>query len=211
LKAPLRGIASLATWSEEDVGPKLSDESRQHLTLLRSRVDRMAGLIDGLLQYSRAGRVRNRVEEVNVGDLLKDVVDMLSPPAKAAIEIGPEMPIVQTERLPLEQVFTNLIGNALKHSGREDTRVRVTVDDGGDFYTFTVADNGCGIAPQFHTKIWEIFQTLQPRDKLEGAGIGLALVKKNVEARGGVVSVDSDESRGAAFHFSWPKYLVEEA
>lgn len=206
LKAPLRGIASLATWIQEDVGPKLTDESRQHLGLLHSRIVRMEALIDGLLQYSRAGRVRGRVEEVKVGDLVKEVVDLFNPPAEATIEIAPDLPTLHTERLPLQQVFSNLIGNALKHAGRVDTVVRIGVEDAGAFYEFSVTDNGQGIPPAFHGKVWEIFQTLQPRDKVEGAGIGLALVKKTVESRGGAVSLDSDESRGAQFRFSWPKH-----
>jgi signal transduction histidine kinase len=107
-------------------------------------------------------------------------------------------------------VFLNLMGNALKHSGRSDTRVRVAVSDEGDFYRFSVADNGPGIPRQFHTKIWEIFQTLQPRDKVEGAGIGLALVRKNVESRGGRAWLESEESHGSEFHFLWPKHLDEE-
>jgi light-regulated signal transduction histidine kinase (bacteriophytochrome) len=210
LKAPLRGIASLATWIEEDLGPKLGSESRQHLTLLRSRVHRMEALIDGLLQYSRAGRVRNRIEIVPVADLLNEVVEMLNPPAEASIEIGPGMPTIETERVPLQQVFLNLIGNALKHSGRTDTHVRVQVKDEGDFYEFAIQDNGPGIPRSFHSKIWDIFQTLQPRDKVEGAGIGLALVKKNVESRGGKVWLESEEPGGAIFSFLWPKHMEEE-
>ena len=210
LKAPLRGIASLATWIEEDLGPKLGPESRQHLALLRSRVHRMSALIDGLLEYSRAGRLRNRIERVCVDDLLKDVVEMLSVPAEASVDIGPGMPTLETERLPLQQVFLNLVSNAIKHSDRSDTRVRVAVRDYDDFYEFVVEDNGPGIARQFHGKIWDIFQTLQPRDKVEGAGIGLALVRKNVESRGGRAWLDSDEGRGATFFFLWPKHVQEE-
>ena len=210
LKAPLRAIASLATWIEDDLGPKLGAESQQHLALLRSRVNRMEALIDGLLQYSRAGRVRNRIETVGVADLMKEVVEMLGPPPEASIEIGPGMPTLDTERLPLQQVFLNLLGNALKHSGRLDTHVSVRVRDDGDFYEFTVEDNGPGIPREFHNKIWEIFQTLQPRDKVEGAGMGLALVKKNVESRGGRTWVESHDAQGARFCFLWPKHLEEE-
>lgn len=210
LRAPLRGIATLATWIEDDLGQKLGDESRKHLTLLRARIHRMEALIDGILQYSRAGRVRNRVEPVNVDELLADVVEMLNVSSEAMVEIRPGMPTFDTERLPLQQVFLNLIGNALKHSRRPDTKVTVNVCDNGDAYEFSVADNGPGIPPQFHTKIWEIFQTLQPRDKVEGAGIGLALVKKHVDTRGGKVWLESVESRGATFRFLWPKQLQQE-
>lgn len=211
LKAPLRGIASLATWIEEDLGPKLGDESRQHLSLLRSRVRRMETLIEGLLQYSRAGRVRNRIETVHVGALLDEVVEMLGAPPGAAIEIAPGMPALETERLPLQQVFLNLIGNAIKHAGRPDVEVKVTVRDAGEFFEFAITDNGPGIPTQFHGKVWEMFQTLQPRDTVEGAGIGLALVKKNVENRGGRAWLESDGSAGSTFYFLWPKLLEQDA
>ena len=110
----------------------------------------------------------------------------------------------------IERVFFNLLGNALKHSNRPDTHVSVRAHNRDRFYEFVVQDDGPGIPKKFHSRIWEIFQTLQPRDKVEGAGIGLALVKKNVEARGGKVWLDSDEGRGAAFHFLWPKLIKEE-
>jgi PAS domain S-box-containing protein len=210
LRAPLRGITSLATWIEDDLGAKLGNESRQHLALLRSRVHRMDALIDGILEYSRVGRVRSRIEEVNVGELLTEVVEMLNVPAQASIDVRPGMPTLQTERLPLQQVFLNLIENALKHAARPDLSVRIDASDAGEFYEFTVADDGVGIPAQYHAKIWEIFQTLQPRDKVEGAGIGLALVKKNVEGRGGRAWLESEGLRGATFHFLWPKQLEEE-
>jgi PAS domain S-box-containing protein len=211
LKAPLRGIASLASWIEDDLGSKLGDESRQHLNLLRSRVIRMETLIDGLLQYSRAGRMRNRIETVDVADLLREVVEMLSPPPQAVIEIAPGMPIFDTERVPLLQVFQNLLGNAIKHSGRPDVTVRVSVRDDGDCYEFSIKDDGVGIPPQFHSKVWEMFQTLQPRDKVEGAGMGLALVKKNVENRDGRAWLESDGRNGATFYFSWPKHMEQDS
>ena len=193
-----------------DVQLVLGPESQQHLALLRSRVHRMSALIDGLLEYSRAGRLRNRIERVSVDDLLKDIVEMLSVPAEVSVDIALGMPTFETERLPLQQVFLNLVSNAIKHSDRPDTRVRVAVREHDDFYEFIVEDNGPGIARQFHGKIWDIFQTLQPRDKVEGAGIGLALVRKNVESRGGRAWLDSDEGRGAKFFFLWPKHVQEE-
>jgi len=210
LKAPLRGIASLAQWIEDDLGEKLSTENRKHLALLRSRIERMDALIDGLLQYSRAGRVRNRVERVDVGQLSSEVIDMLSPPSEAIIDIAGGLPVFETEKLPLQQVLLNLVSNSIKHSGRPDTAVRIAALDNGEFFEFTVQDNGAGIPHQFHNRVWEIFQTLQPRDKVEGAGIGLALVKKNVESRGGRAWLESAESQGTTVHFLWPKRIEEE-
>jgi signal transduction histidine kinase len=210
LKAPLRGIASLAQWIEDDLGEKLSTENQKHLTLLRSRIERMDALIDGLLQYSRAGRVRNRVETVDVAQLSSEVIDMLSPSPEAVIDIAGGLPVFETEKLPLQQVLLNLLSNSIKHSGRPDTSVRIAAHDNGEFFEFTVQDNGAGIPRQFQNRVWEIFQTLQPRDKVEGAGIGLALVKKNVEARGGRAWLESTGSAGTTVHFLWPKRIEKE-
>jgi len=205
LKAPLRGIASLAHWIQEDVGPKLDAESQKHLELLQTRVHRMEALIDGILKYSRAGRLRDKLEVVNVGDLLAESIELLSPPPDASIVIGPGMPTLETERSALQQVFMNLISNAIRHSRRENPYVWVDVGEEGGFYKFCVGDDGPGIAPEFHDKIWETFQTLEPRDKVEGAGIGLALVRKHVVSRGGRAWVESREGQGASFFFLWPK------
>jgi light-regulated signal transduction histidine kinase (bacteriophytochrome) len=204
LKAPLRGIANLAQWLEEDLGDRVTGESREHLTLLRGRVNRMEALIEGILTYSRAGRVRDQVEYVDTAKLLASVIDLLAPPSDVTITIQSPMPSLLTERLPLQQVFMNLIGNALKYGNRVSPRVTVTAKETGDMVHFSVADNGPGIAPQFHEKIWQIFQTLAPRDEVEGTGIGLSVVRKLVETRGGRAWVESTVGQGTTFHFTWP-------
>ncbi|MEN9935391.1 MAG: hypothetical protein RLZZ387_1970 [Chloroflexota bacterium] len=204
LKAPLRGIANLAQWVEEDLDEAVTPEVRQHLELLRGRVNRMEGLIDGILQYSRVGRVAVQPERVDVGQLVADVVDLLAPPESATVEVAPDMPTLTTERLPLQQVFQNLIGNALKHAGPA-VRVRVSYRDHGTSYEFAVTDDGPGIPPQYHGRIFGIFQTLASRDKVEGSGLGLALIKKIVEYRRGRVWLESTEGQGTTFFFTWPK------
>lgn len=203
LKAPLRGIANLSRWIEEDLGPTASRDLARQLELMRVRVRRMDALIEGILSYSRAGRPTN-VETVDVGGLLAEILEMLSPPA-GVVEVRGQMPTVTTERAPLEQVFLNLIGNALKHAKGADPRITVSAAARGGFYDFAVADNGPGIGPAYHEKIWGIFQTLESRDHVEGTGIGLAIVKKIVEGRGGRAWVESAEGAGATFRFSWPK------
>jgi PAS domain S-box-containing protein len=204
LKAPLRGIANLSQWVEEDLGDAVTEEVRDHLTLMRGRVHRMESLIDGILEYSRAGRVRVDVEPVVMGELLREVVELLDPPPSLRIEIADAMPTLRTERLPLQQVLMNLVGNAIKYVGRGDGEVRVSVEQEGGMYRFSVADNGPGIAREYHERIFGIFQTLHARDKVEGTGIGLSLVKKIVEGRGGRVWLDSVEGAGTTFHFTWP-------
>ena len=204
LKAPLRGIANLAQWIEEDLGDRVADSTRQHLDLLRGRVHRMEALIDGILEYSRAGRVSAEAERVDVQQLARDIVDLLPVPPGVRVVLAPDLPTLMTDRVPLQQVLQNLLGNAFKHSRGRPGEVRLSAEavDGG--FEFRVADAGPGIAPEFHDRIWGIFQTLEARDKIEGTGIGLALVKKTVEARGGRVWVESDIGRGATFGFTWP-------
>lgn len=206
LKAPLRGIGNLSQWIEEDLGAAASDEAKGHLRLLRGRVMRMEALIDGILTYSRAARARDKVEPVDVGALVREVLELINPPATAKIEIVRPLPTaVLAERVQLQQIFLNLVGNALKHARRQDPVVQIGATDDGAAWHFTVADNGPGIAPEFHERIWGIFQTLEARDKVEGAGIGLAVVKKIIEWRGGRAWVDSRPGEGATFHVTWPK------
>ena len=207
LKAPLRGIANLTQWIQEDLGDRVTGESAEHMRLLQGRVHRMEALIDGILNYSRAGRVRTAPEPVDTGALVHEVVELLAPGEGVQVEVEPDMPTLEAERVPLQQVFMNLIGNAVKYGrgARKDVRVRVEWRPVRDAYQFTVADNGPGIAPEYHDRIWGIFQTLQARDKVEGTGIGLSVVRKMVESRGGEVWVRSAAGEGAEFHFTWPR------
>jgi PAS domain S-box-containing protein len=205
LKAPLRAIANLSQWLEEDLDPYLNDDTRHQMNLLRGRVHRMEALIDGLLQYSRIGRVDRQAETVAVYDLLQDVVDSLAPPPTFTIAIPPDLPVLKTDRLRLEQVFANLIGNAIKYHDRPDGRIEITASDRGSYYEFTVADDGPGIDPAYHERIFGIFQTLEARDKVESTGIGLSLVKKIVESKGGTIQLTSQPGQGATFRFTWLK------
>lgn len=207
LRAPLRGVASLAQWIEEDLEAHdaLRDETREMLHLMKNRTHRMEGLIEGLLQYSRAGRASRAAEPVDTGALAREVVDLLAPPEGAHIEIAGDLPTLVTERLPLQQVLMNLLGNAVKHGGGRSAHVRLSSRADGDFQEFAVQDHGPGIAPEFHERIWGVFQTLEARDDLEATGIGLALVRKIVEAAGGRAWVESRPGEGATFRFLWPR------
>jgi PAS domain S-box-containing protein len=207
LKAPLRAIDSLSLWLQEDLAPLLTQESAKHLTLLRQRTQRMERLLDDLLAYSRAGRVEADIRTVDVAQLIARIAELLDPPPGFAIEVVPPQPVFATALTPLHQVFANLIGNAVKHHDRKEGIIRVTTRDLGDFYEFTVEDDGPGIPAQYHERIFDMFQTLKPRDQMEGSGIGLALVKRIVLHYGGTVGVLNRGERGSAFHFTWPKTL----
>ncbi len=204
LKAPLRGIATVCDWLEEDIADAMTDDSRKHLGQLRSRVRRMGAIVDGILAFARVGQARAQPELVDFGALVRDVVELLHPPEGATITITPGMPVARTQRQLLEQVFSNLIGNALKYARRADSCIVVSVSVGPSFYEVSVADNGPGIAEQYHERIWSLFQRLESQDQIEGTGVGLALVKKIVDGQGGRVWVESQPGHGATFKFLWP-------
>ncbi|APR85464.1 two-component sensor histidine kinase [Minicystis rosea] len=206
LKAPLRGIANLAEWLEDDLGDAITPAAREHLRLLRGRVQRLDALVAGILAYARAGRAPDDSARIDVGALLRDVVTTLSPPpGVVTVEDIESMPHIHASRAALEEVWMCLVGNALKHAGGRGVVIRVAARDAGDVWEFSVSDNGPGIEPAFHERIFRMFQTLSSRDRVEGTGLGLAIVKKIVESRGGRVWVESDLGRGATFTFTWRK------
>lgn len=211
LRAPLRAIDSLALWIEEDLGPNLTEEGRRHLQRMRQRVDRMDRLLDDLLQYSRVGRKSGDVESVDSQRLTQEIIEMLSPPAPFQVLIETPLPALVTYRAALRQVILNLVSNAIKHHDRPDGRIMISARDMGDLVEFEVADDGPGIPAEHHERVFKMFQTLKPRDHKEASGIGLALVKKAVEVRGGRVTLRSSVGGGAAFAFTWPKVEPEEA
>ncbi|MGB5259760.1 MAG: CHASE domain-containing protein [Gammaproteobacteria bacterium] len=206
LKAPLRGIANLATWLEEDLSEDQTDATREQLGLLRDRVRRMNALIEGLLEYSRIGKAAHSLTSVDTGDLLVEVIDSLSPPDGFIVDVAANMPTLYTDRLHLSQVFSNLIGNSIKHSKGGRGHAWITVHNRGEYYEFTITDDGPGIAREYHDKVFLMFQTLAAKDYGSNTGIGLALVKKIVQEHGGSITLESEEGNGTTFRFSWPKH-----
>lgn len=209
LKSPLRGIQHLVDWISEDAAALLPPSSQKHLLLLRGRVQRLETLLDDMLAYSRIGRVRYAPEKVDVNLLIHNMIDLLMPPPGFTIVIPTPLPTLMVMRAPLETVLRNLLSNAIKHHHQPDSGyVEVTAHDWGTSFEFTIKDNGPGIDPIFHDRIFDMFQTLQPRDRVEGSGVGLALVKKTLESYGGQIRVDSSKGAGTTFHFTWPKELI---
>ncbi|HLL23646.1 MAG TPA: ATP-binding protein, partial [Kofleriaceae bacterium] len=204
LKAPLRGIANLAQWIEDDLEGKLDDQTREHLHLLRGRVTRLENLIAGILAYSRAGRERTEATRIEVAALVRDCWELLAPPETVQLTIAENLPTLVAPRSQVQQVFMNLIGNAIKYNPDRPLSIEVGVGRHGRMYEFFVRDNGVGIAPDFHEKVWGLFQTLERRDKIESTGIGLSIVRKIVEAQGGKTRIESSAGAGATFFFTWP-------
>jgi PAS domain S-box-containing protein len=208
LKAPLRAVASLSEWIEEDLDEHISPETRSQMHLLRRRVYRMQALLNSLLEYSRAGRVHTPISTVDVNRLLTKVIDALAPPDTFTINIISPMPTLMARRQPLEQVFSHLIDNAIRHHPTKMGTIEISAIDLGDRYEFAIADDGDGIEPQYQNRIYTIFQTLKARDLHENVGAGLAIVKKIVTAEGGTIELQSLAGKGAIFRFTWLKQPV---
>lgn len=205
LKAPLRGIDNLAAWIAEDIGGSMTEETAEKFTLLRNRVKRLETLLDDILKYSRAGRITDPPEEIDVGRLLEAICLPLGA-GKISIAIDAGMPVIHSHRTPLEQVFSNLVANAIKHHDRDAVNIVISAQDRGASVEFAVKDDGPGIPPEFHDRVFQMFQTLHPRDRKEGSGLGMAIVKKLVEWQGGRVWILSQkDARGTEIRFLWPK------
>lgn len=206
LKAPLRGIDQLATWIREDYDDK--EETHKHLRTMQSRLTRMHKLLDDLLEYSRIGRAEAKLKEIDTRALLETSFALASPPEAFQIELDSGLPTFETVAVPFEQMLRNLIGNAIKHHDRQNGKITVTAEDDGNAYLFKIQDDGPGIAPKYHEKIFAMFQTLKPRDQVEGSGMGLAMIKKIVITYGGSISILSQEGQGACFCVTWPKIIA---
>lgn len=204
LRAPLRAIHMLAEWISSDLGKIENPDVIKQLDLLKKRVSRMTTLLDDLLEYSRVGRDNQVAQPVDVQQLLRDALEMLVLPEGFVVDLPHEALSLETPAGPLKQVFANLINNAVVHHHRDRGKIQILARDLDDTIEFSVSDDGPGIPEKFHDRVFQMFQTLQPRDRVEGSGIGLALVKKSVEAAGGGITLDSN-GEGCTFRFTWPK------
>jgi len=206
LKAPLRGIHNLSQWIEDDLGALITEKNKEQFSTLRGRVKRLENLISAIASYARAGRTFSLVEPVNVEELVAQIVELL--PVSPAFKIRTQnLPSFETIRLPLEQILLNLITNAIKYSDSSCEAILVSAREATSFYEFSVKDDGPGIDKTYHEKVFGVFQRLESRDKVEGTGIGLAIVKKLIERVGGQVWIDSTLGHGTTFVFSWPKVI----
>jgi signal transduction histidine kinase len=204
LKSPLRGILHLAQWVQEDCGDSLPDESRLHLQQMQKRVTKMERLLSELLDYSRAGKADPHPECIDIGLLIASLVMIIDKPAGFRIQLLSPTFNFYTVKTPLNQVLLNLITNGVKYNDKgRDGKIEIHATRVGDEVHFMVADNGRGIAPQHHSKVFEMYQRVSD-DIVDGTGMGLAIVKKQVESHGGSIELSSEEGGGATFNFTWP-------
>jgi PAS domain S-box-containing protein len=206
LKAPLRGITQLASWLITDYGTTLDDEAHNMLKLMVARTKRMHEMIEGILAYSRIGRIKENRVQINLKHLISEVVDLLAAPDGIHIRQAADMPVIYADETSMRQVLQNLVGNAIKYMGKPTGEIEISCQDLPEYWQFTIADTGVGIAPQYHDKVFQLFQTLAPRDEIESTGIGLALVKKIIELHDGRIWLDSALGQGSKFYFTLAKH-----
>lgn len=204
LKAPLRAIDILVEWLQDDLKAYEGGEVRENLGLLKQRTTRLHRLLDDLLAYSRAGRKPGAVVETDTRLVVQDLVTLLGPPPGMAVVADGTLPVLWAHTAPLEQVLRNLMNNAIKHHPTGQGLVRIGASECPGGYEFTVTDDGAGIPAEFAAKVFQMFQTLKPRDEVEGSGMGLAIVKRIVEWQGGRIWFEpGPDGRGTTFRFTW--------
>jgi signal transduction histidine kinase len=157
------------------------------------------------LEYSRVGRVKEDLVGVNVGQVVHEVIDLIAPPTNVTISIENPLPTVVAEPTRIQQIFQNLLSNAIKYMDKPRGEIRIGCSAEGGQWKFSVSDNGPGIEPRHFDKIFQLFQTLAPRDRIESTGVGLALVKKIVERYGGDIWLESTPGVGSTFYFTLPQ------
>jgi len=209
LRSPLVSLLGFSRLLREDYGARLDEKGRHFLDRIEQAGRTMESLIHDLLELSRIGRTEATKSLVDPRSVLATLCAEFKPrldQERACLELPADPPLLMCNRTRLYQLFSNLVGNALDHMGEvEHPVIRVEVKSLQDGHLITVSDNGKGIDPAHHDRIFEIFQSFGPRkDGRRGTGIGLAIVKKIVETHGGRIWVDSDLGKGARFHLTFP-------
>ncbi|MBF2004986.1 MAG: GHKL domain-containing protein [Chlorogloeopsis fritschii C42_A2020_084] len=207
LKAPLRGINSLSEWLLADYADKLDDEGKELINLLIHRVKKLHNLIEAILQYSRVGRIKETIKQVNLNEIVTDVIELFQPLENIQIEIANQLPVVYCEKTRIEQVFQNLLGNAIKFMDKPQGKIVIACLEENNEWKISITNNGPGIEKQHFVRIFQMFQKLSDSKDLDSTGIGLALVKKIVEMYGGKVWVESEVGQGSTFFFTLKKQL----
>ncbi len=207
LKAPLRGISQISSWLKEDYAERIDDEGRQLFDLMMDRTKKMEMMIEGILEYSRAGRKIKEYEEIDLNEVFLETIGIF-PEIKDYAVSKMNLPVIFAEKLKVEQIFQNLISNSVKYMDKAEPKIGIKFQQKEDHFSLFFCDNGCGIEEKYHKKIFEIFQTLDTSDKKRGTGIGLALVKKIVENYGGSIELKSKANEGTCMIVNFPnEYL----
>jgi light-regulated signal transduction histidine kinase (bacteriophytochrome) len=205
LKAPLRGLTSLCTFLGEELKSNENPEVTELMKLIHGRTSRMQSLIEGILHYSRMAHAKTEVEQVDLNELIINIIDLISLPSNFRIHVDDNLPVLNTDKIRLHEVFQNLLSNAIKHNDKTQGEIRISHKVYPSHFEFVVEDNGRGIKNEYFEKVFGIFQTLEGGDQTQNTGIGLTIVKRIVEQQGGKVWIESSYGSWTRFCFTWNK------
>ena len=205
LKSPLRSISALSTWLYEDYKDVLDETGQHNLHLMQEKVAAMDKLIQGILEYSTANNSALNKTEVDLNTVITKVGDTIFIPEHVQLVVSNRLPIILADATKMQQLFQNIIGNAVMHIEKEKGLVEVLFSDSDTHWSFTIKDNGVGIPKEYHEKIFQIFQSIGNKER--STGIGLSIVKKIIDRYGGEIWVDSEVGTGTAFHFTLQKEI----
>ena len=211
LQEPLRMVTSFLTQLEKKYAGNLDEKAREYIYFAVDGAKRMRQIILDLLEFSRVGRNDDTYKEIDLNEIVDEIKLLQSKQIEDlnAKIINQKLPVIVSHKTPLRQLFQNLIGNSLKyHRNGIIPIINIDCSDLGDFWEFTISDNGIGIEKEYHEKIFVIFQRLHNKDEYSGTGIGLAICRKIVESLGGKIWVESEINKGSIFHFTLSKKIL---
>ncbi len=203
LKSPLSGAIGLLALINEDERIQNAPDLNEYMKIVLGATNHLTEMITSMLEYTRQSDVEQTIEEVNVHELVTQLSKLLFPPANIHIDTVGTLPVLTTNKLKLQQVFQNLISNAIKYNDKKEGVITIGGADKGEFYEFYVKDNGPGVAKRDTDRIFKLFERLDNEGRGEGTGIGLNIFKLLVEEQGGKVWVDSLPGEGSTFYFLW--------
>ena len=206
LKAPLRGIAQLISWIEEDLKTDDHSQIQPNIDMIQNRIVRLERLLNDLLTFSHVGRRKESCRKIAVEPMVREIFEISHPPKGFKLVLEGELPEMDTLAAPFELILRNLIANAIKHHGDEKGTITVSgkAAEKEGFYEFSVSDDGQGIDPKYHKKVFEMFSSLRPKDEVEGTGMGLSIVEKILRTYGGEIYLESVVGEGTTLRFLWP-------
>ncbi len=209
LKAPLRAVHSYCDWLSEDLDGKLDDDQQEYITGMQDAVQQAEELIEDLLELSRVGRRAADVEDIHLTDFFKNLTSNLIRDEHVDITIEHSLPTLEVSPTVLTQVFQNIVTNAYKYNVSDNKKITITGYYEGESFVVSIADNGIGIDPRFHERVFQLFQRLHTKEEYDGTGIGLAIVHKAVEHLGWHINLSSTLNEGSTFYISFPRSEIK--
>ncbi|MBW1297949.1 sensor histidine kinase [Aquimarina litoralis] len=198
LKSPLRGMNALINWLKEDYKDILDKSAQKSFDSLLQKIEKMDNLIEGILAYSSIDKQAIKEKDIDLNEVVANIISMIYVPDHFTVTIKNKLPTIKGDQYRLQQLFQNIISNAIKYNDKEQGILDISCVDNEDHWEFILADNGPGIPDEYHAKIFEVFQTISTSK--ESTGVGLSIVKKIVDLYDGSVNVTSEEGKGATFY-----------